>query len=183
MDIEESVDLWHSSRDAQMAEMHRIDSHRPCALGHDDRLQGALLNAVLGKRAVLRQQVIARGHDRRPRQDHRAELPPAINQPARGVAVTRVHVEIGAVDPMVLGQMRPEHGRSVDATRALPVALHLLQGDDVGGLDLAGDAREVVPVVLAEPVLNVIGDEFLPAAKRAVALPGQAARFTDFVGC
>ena len=63
------------------------------------------------------------------------------------------------------------------------MALYLLQGDDVCGLDLAGDAREVVPVVLAEPLLNVIGDEFHPAAKRAVASPGQAARFIDFVGC
>src|SRR6202521_4052121 len=85
MDIEQSVDLRQSSGDTQMAEMHRIDSHWPYPLGHDDRLQGALLNAVLGERTVLRQQVIARGHDRRPRQDHRAELPPAINQPARGV--------------------------------------------------------------------------------------------------
>jgi len=82
---------------------------------------------------------------------------------------------------MVLGQMRPEHGRSVDATRALPMALHLLQGDDVGGLDLAGDAREVVPVVLAEAVLNIIGDEFHPAARRAVASLGQAGNFIDFV--
>src|SRR6266699_2419696 len=55
--------LRHSSGDTQMAEMHRIDSHRPCPLGHDDRLQGALLNAVLGESTVLRQQVIARGHD------------------------------------------------------------------------------------------------------------------------
>jgi len=181
MDIEQSVDLRHSSGDTQMAEVHRIDSHRPCPLSHDYRLQGALLNAVLGERTVLRQQVIARGHDRRPRQDHRAELTPAIDQPASGVAVTRVHVEIGAVDPIVLGQMRPEHRRSVDATRALPMALHLLQGDDVCGLDLAGDAREVVPVVLAEAVLNIIGDEFQPAARSAVTSPGGS--FIDLTSC
>jgi len=55
------------------------------------------------------------------------------------------------------------------------MALDFLERDDVGSLDLAGDAREVVPVVLAEPVLNVIGDQFHPAARRAVASPGQAA--------
>ena len=44
------------------------------------------------------------------------------------------------------------------------MALDFLQGDDVGVLDLAGDAREIVAVVLAEAVLNVVGDEFHPAA-------------------
>ena len=87
-------------------------------------------------------------------------MTPAINQPARGVAVTGVYVEIGSVNPVVFGQMRSEHSRSVDATGALPVTLHFLQGDDVSVLDLASDAREIVPVVLAEAVLDVIGDEF-----------------------
>ncbi len=39
------------------------------------------------------------------------------------------------------------------------MALHFLEGDDVGVLDLARDASEVVAVVFAEPVLNVVGDE------------------------
>jgi hypothetical protein len=63
------------------------------------------------------------------------------------------------------------------------MALHLLEGDDVGRLDLAGDAGEIVPAVLAEAVLNVIGDEFHPATRRAVASPGQARSFIDLVGC
>ena len=72
------------------------------------------------------------------------------------------------------------------------MALHFLQGDDVGGLDLAGDAREVVPVVLAEAVLNVIGDESHPdgmARGRVTGLVGRlidfsiCGRFIDFVSC
>ena len=114
---------------------------------------------MLSKRGVFRQQVIARGHDRGSREDHRAELTPAIDQPARGVAVAGVHVEVRPVDPAVLGQMRGEHRGRVDATGTLPMAVHFLQSDDVGALDLAGDAREVVAVVLAETVLNVVGDE------------------------
>src|SRR5438552_16923250 len=39
------------------------------------------------------------------------------------------------------------------------MALHFVQGDVVGVLDLAGDASEVVAVVFAEPVLDVVGDE------------------------
>jgi hypothetical protein len=74
-------------------------------------------------------------------------LAAAIDQPARGVAVARVHVEIGAEDPVVFRQMRREHRRCVDDTGAPPMTLHFLQRDDVGVRDFASDAREVVSVV------------------------------------
>ena len=91
MNIEQRLDLRHPKGSAQVTQMQRVDSQWPRALGHDDCLERTLLNAVLRERAVFRQQVVARGNDRKARQDHRAELTPAIDQRARRVAVTRVH--------------------------------------------------------------------------------------------
>ena len=62
------------------------------------------------------------------------------------------------------------------------MALHFLQANDVGVLDLSGDAREVIPVVLAETVLNVIGDEFHPGGK-VEGVTGLVKRLTDFSMC
>jgi hypothetical protein len=59
----------------------------------------------------------------------------------------------------VLRQVLREDGGSVDLTGTLPMPLHFLQRDDVGVPNFAGDAREVVPLVLAETELNVVGDE------------------------
>ena len=82
MDVEQRLDLRHPRRGAQVAQVHRVESHRSRALGHDDRFERALLNAVLSERAVLRQHMVARRHDWQSRQNHRAELPAPIDQPA-----------------------------------------------------------------------------------------------------
>ena len=63
------------------------------------------------------------------------------------------------------------------------MALHFLQANDVGVLDLSGNARKVVPVVLAETVLNVIGDEFHPGGKARGRVTGLVERLTDFSIC
>ena len=106
MDVEQRFDLWQSRSRVQMAQVQRVDAHRAGTFGDDDRLQRALLNAVLGERTVLRQQVVARRHDRQSRQNHRAELAAAIDEPAFRVAIARVHVEIGTVDPVMFGKLR-----------------------------------------------------------------------------
>src|SRR6266545_3703452 len=103
--------------------------------------------------------MVARRHDRQSRQNHCAELPAPIDEPAFRITIAAIHIEIGAVHPVVLRKLCTQDGRGVDATGALPMALHFLQGDDVRVLDLAGDASEVVAVVFAEPVLDVVGDD------------------------
>ena len=55
--------------------------------------------------------------------------------------------------------MPRELGRLVAPARALPEALDLLQGDHVGVLDLAGDAREIVAAILTLAVLDVVADQ------------------------
>ena len=91
-----------------MAEVHRVDAEGACTLGHDDCLERALLNAVLSERAVLRQHMVARRHDRQSRQNHRAELPAPIDEPAFRIAIAGIHIEICAVDPVMLGKLRPK---------------------------------------------------------------------------
>ena len=125
----------------------------------DHRLQRALLDAVLGQRAVFRQEVVARGEDAAPAEDHRAELPAAMHHPPVRLDQIRVDIEIGAEDPVMPGQMAGDLGRLVDHARALPEPLDLLQRNHVGGLDLPGDAGEIVAPVAAEAVLDVVGDE------------------------
>jgi hypothetical protein len=159
VDVEQRFDLRQPRGRAQMAQVHRVDADRARALGDDDRFERALLNAVLSERAVLRQHMVARRHDRQSRQNHCAELPAPIDEPAFRVAIAGIHIEIGTVDPVMLGKLCTQGGSGVDATRAPPMALHLLQGDDVGVLDLAGDASEVVAVIFAQPVLDVVGDD------------------------
>ena len=75
------------------------------------------------------------------------------------IAIARVHVEIRAVDPVMLGEQRAEHRRRIDAAGTLPVTVDFLQRDDVGVPYFGRDAREVVAAVLAEPVLDVVRDE------------------------
>ena len=140
MDVEQRFDLRQPRRRAQMAQVDRVDADGACALGHDDRFERALLNAVLSERAVLRQHMVARRDDRQSRQNHRAELPAPIDEPAFHITIAGIHIEIGTVDPVMLGKLCTQDDRGVDATGALPMALHFLQGDDVGVLDLAGDA-------------------------------------------
>jgi hypothetical protein len=82
---------------------------------------------------------------------------------------------------MVFGQMRREDSGLVDAPGALPVTLHFLQGDNVGVLDLARDASEVVSVILTEAVLNVIADAFhLTATHKTAASSQRATRRPTF---
>ena len=59
MNLEQRLDLRQPRRWAQMAQVHRIEPDGAGTFGDDDRLERALLNAVLGERAVLRQQVVA----------------------------------------------------------------------------------------------------------------------------
>ena len=58
MNVEQRFDLRQPRGRTQMAEVNRIEPDGTCTFGDDDRLERALLNAVLGERAVLRQQVI-----------------------------------------------------------------------------------------------------------------------------
>src|SRR5206468_10245525 len=60
MNLEQRLDLRQPRRWAQMAQVHRIETERPASVGDDDRLQRALLDAVLRERAVFRQQMVAR---------------------------------------------------------------------------------------------------------------------------
>jgi hypothetical protein len=46
VDVEQRFDLWQPRRHAQMAQVDRVDADGTCALGHDDRFERALLNAV-----------------------------------------------------------------------------------------------------------------------------------------
>ena len=155
-----SASIWGSRvAGLQMAQMHRVDADRACSLGDDDRFERALLNTVLSERAVLRQHMVARRHDRQSRQNHGAELPAPIDEPAFRIAIAGIHIEIGTVDPVMLGKPCTQDRSGVNATRAPPMALHFLQGDDVGPLDLAGDASEVVALVFPESVLDVVSDE------------------------
>ena len=58
--------------------------------------------------------------------------------------------------------------------------LDFLQRDDVGALDLVGDARKIVAAVLAEPVLDVVGDELHRLTLTASAR-GRATRFDELL--
>ena len=40
------------------------------------------------------------------------------------------------------------------------MALHFLQGDDIGAVDFAGDSFQIDTAVLTEPKLYVLGDDF-----------------------
>jgi len=100
-----------------------------------------------------------RPDDRQARQQHRAELTAAVDEATAGVADAGVHVESGAVDPVMVGQEPAQDFGLVVLARAPPVPLDLLQRDDVGvGHDL-GDAFEIVAAVCAETVLDVVADE------------------------
>src|SRR5260370_34361640 len=99
-----------------MAQVGRVDADGACALGYEDRCERALMNAVLSERAVLRQHMVARRHDRESRQNHRAELPAPIDEPAFYITIAGIHIEIGTVDPVMLRKLRTQDGRGVDAT-------------------------------------------------------------------
>jgi len=60
MDREQRIDLRQSRRRAQMAQVRRVNPHRPRAFSDDHGFERALLDAVLRQRAVFRQQVVAR---------------------------------------------------------------------------------------------------------------------------
>ena len=72
MNVEQRLDLRHSSRGAQVAEVKRIDTQRTRIGGFDHGLERALLDAVLRERRVFGQQVIARRHDRPTREQVQA---------------------------------------------------------------------------------------------------------------
>ena len=59
MEIEEGLDLRHPRRRAEMTQVQRVDPHCSVSFGLDHGLECALLNAVLGERAVFRQHVVA----------------------------------------------------------------------------------------------------------------------------
>ncbi len=40
------------------------------------------------------------------------------------------------------------------------MAFDFLQGDDIGAVDFAGDPLQIETTVLAEPELDVVGDDF-----------------------
>jgi hypothetical protein len=61
------------------------------------------------------------------------------------------------VDP---GPENPLFQGSIDVSATFPMTFDFLQGDDIGAVDLAGDSFQIEPAVLAEPELDVVGDDF-----------------------
>jgi len=85
-------------------------------------------------------------------EDHVADLAP----PPRRIAI---EVHRRAMDPVVARQQLRQAGRLVGPGLRPPVALHLLQGDDVCRRDRIGDALEIDPPVAAHAPLDIVSDD------------------------
>ena len=154
----EELELGEPLLRADVGEMERDDADR--APGRADHaLQGLALHVEGMDRTPVRPDVAARPDDRQARHQHAAELAPFVDQPASVVAVARIRVEARPEDPVMVGQQLGEHGDLVVVVGARPVAFDLLQGDDVGALHHLGDARQVVALVEADAVLDVVAEK------------------------
>ena len=69
------------------------------------------------------------------------------------------HVEGRGVDPMMIGQQPTQQGGLVIVVGARPVAIHLLQGDEITMAQRSGDAGHIVATVAAKAVLDVEAGE------------------------
>lgn len=59
---------------------------------------------------------------------------------------------------MKIGEQPGDLGRLVDHARALPEVLDLLEGNDVGIPDLAGNAGQIAALVLTFAILIIVAD-------------------------
>ena len=124
----------------------------------DDRFDGAAGEIELGDGWPFWQGQHAGAADRPAARHHVAEgTPPVDDAPVR-LDIACVNVE-GAAEDVVVVEARRDLGRLVAKVIAAPVLADLLQADDVGVLDLAGDAVEVFGAVGAVAEVDIVGDE------------------------
>ena len=73
-----------------------------------------------------------------------------------GINQVGIHIEVGAIDEMVLRQVIRQDRGGVNHATALPEPVHLLKADDIGIRDLGRDTREIIVPIRSQPVLDII---------------------------
>lgn len=139
-----------------MVEMDRVDADRTAGC-IDHRLGRAALEVDLADRPAARQKQRPGRDDRPARQHHVAKLESRAArrlQPAFGCL--DMHVAGRPIHPEIVGKEGCNIGRHVGETVAGESAGDLLQRDDIGTLEAAGNARQIVSAVETEAVLYVI---------------------------
>ena len=140
--------------------MSVVYSERAIGLQFDDAFENSDDHVVAFAQGRFRQREKPGRQDRRFRQNHIAELPANIVDLAVGLRGARIDIEVRAIGPIVFIQHPSQQHRLIDVTATVPITLDFLQGDDIGAVDFAGDPFQIETVVLAEPELDVVGDDF-----------------------
>ena len=131
------------------AEVDRVEPNRD-GRKLDDPFDRAHPHVEVIDGIEFREDVRPRADDRPPRQQHASLLTAPVDHRAVARPLARIHVEIGAVDPVVIGQQDAQFGRLIGRRAvARPESVDLVQADHVGAIDGRGDPPEVEPVVPA----------------------------------
>jgi len=115
---------------------------------------------MLRHRRVFGQMKIAREDDLEPRQDHGAELAPAIDHPTLRVLENAIHVQIGSKYPVMAATQSGDHLGLINFCGSLPEPFDLLQSNNVRFADFLYYVLNAATPVSSENVLKIISDRF-----------------------
>jgi len=156
---EELPHLDQALHTRQCSEVDRVEPNRD-RWKLDDTFDRAHPHVEVIDGVEFREDVQPRADDWPQRQQHASMLPSAVNHLVVARSLARIHVEIWAVDPVIIGQQGAQFGRLIDRHAvARPEALDLVQADHIGATDSLGDPPEVEPIVSAPGILDIVSHD------------------------